>query len=284
MKKTESSFDDLFFDNDVGSSENLSTLRISDVEPNKNQPRKNFDKEAMEQLASSIREHGILQPIIVRSISSGNYQIIAGERRWRAAKIAGLSEVPVVIRDDITEEQAMQFALIENLQRENLNPIEEAQGYKELIDKYNMTQEQLSHTLGKARSSIANSLGLLNLPNGVKDLLQRGELSAGHCKALKQIKDSALMTEVANKAAQGELSVRAVEAIARREAKRLKAKEEEEKHITPRLTYYTEVEINLAETLGTKVRIYEGGNENKLQISFSDPEQLKGILKHFISE
>ncbi len=284
MKKTESSFDDLFFDNDVGSSENLSTLRISDVEPNKNQPRKNFDKEAMEQLASSIREHGILQPIIVRSISSGNYQIIAGERRWRAAKIAGLSEVPVVIRDDITEEQAMQFALIENLQRENLNPIEEAQGYKELIDKYNMTQEQLSHTLGKARSSIANSLGLLSLPNGVKDLLQRGELSAGHCKALKQIKDSALMTEVANKAAQGELSVRAVEAIARREAKRLKAKEEEEKHITPRLTYYTEVEINLAETLGTKVRIYEGGNENKLQISFSDPEQLKGILKHFISE
>ncbi len=284
MKKTESSFDDLFFDNDVGSSENLSTLRISDVEPNKNQPRKTFDKEAMEQLASSIREHGILQPIIVRSISSGNYQIIAGERRWRAAKIAGLSEVPVVIRDDITEEQAMQFALIENLQRENLNPIEEAQGYKELIDKYNMTQEQLSRTLGRARSSIANSLGLLNLPNGVKELLQRGELSAGHCKALRQIKDNALMTEVANKAAQGELSVRAVEAIARREAKRIKAKEEEEKRTTPRLTYYTEVEISLAETLGTKVRIYEGGNENKLQISFSDPEQLKGILKHFTGE
>ncbi len=284
MKKTESSFDDLFFDNDVGSSENLSTLRISDVEPNKNQPRKTFDKEAMEQLASSIREHGILQPIIVRSISSGNYQIIAGERRWRAAKIAGLSEVPVVIRDDITEEQAMQFALIENLQRENLNPIEEAQGYRELIEKYNMTQEQLSRTLGRARSSIANSLGLLNLPNGVKELLQRGELSAGHCKALRQIKDNALMTEVANKAAQGELSVRAVEAIARREAKRIKAKEEEEKRPAPRLTYYTEVEISLAETLGTKVRIYEGGNENKLQISFSDPEQLKGILKHFTGE
>ncbi len=283
MKKTESSFDDLFFDNDVGSSENLNTLRISDVEPNQNQPRKNFDREAMEQLASSIREHGILQPIIVRSIPSGNYQIIAGERRWRAAKIAGLSEVPVVIRDDISEEQAMQFALIENLQRENLNPIEEAQGYKELIDKYNMTQEQLSHTLGKARSTIANSLGLLNLPNGVKELLQRGELSAGHCKALKQIKDSALMTEVAYKAAQGELSVRAVEAIARREAKRIKAKEEE-KHITPRLTYYTEVEVKLSETLGTKVSIFEGGNENKLQISFSDTEQLKGILKHFISE
>lgn len=285
MKKTESSFDELFFDNDVTSGENLSTLRISDVEPNKNQPRKNFDKEALEQLASSIREHGILQPIIVRSISSGSYQIIAGERRWRAAKIAGLSEVPVVIRDDITEEQAMQFALIENLQRENLNPIEEAQGYKELIEKYSMTQDQLSRTIGKARSTIANSLGLLSLPNGVKELLQRGELSAGHCKALRQIKDDALMTEVANKAAQGELSVRQVEAIARREAKRIRAREEDKEQIKPtRPTYYTEVEISLGNTLGTKVKVYEGGNENELRISFSDPEQLKEILKHFISE
>jgi len=284
MKKTDSSFDELFFDNDVVSGENLSTLRISEVEPNKNQPRKNFDKEAMEQLASSIREHGILQPIIVRSISSGNYQIIAGERRWRAAKIAGLSEVPVVIRDDITEEQAMQFALIENLQRENLNPIEEAQGYKELIDKYHMTQDQLSHTIGKARSTIANSLGLLNLPDGVKKLLQERKLSAGHCKALRQIKDDELMTKIAIQAAEGDLSVRQVEAAARREAKRIKAKEENELISPSRPSYYSEVEISLSNTLGTKVKIYEGGNENKLQISFDDLEQLKGILKHFISE
>ncbi|MCI5583867.1 MAG: ParB/RepB/Spo0J family partition protein, partial [Anaeroplasma sp.] len=247
-KKTESSFDDLFFDNDVESSENLSTIRISDIEPNKEQPRKSFDKEAMEQLALSIREHGILQPIIVRSLSSGNYQIIAGERRWRAAKIAGLSEVPVVVRDDISEEQAMQFALIENLQRENLNPIEEALGYKELIEKYNMTQEKLAQSLGKARSSIANSMGLLSLPNGVKELLQQGRLSTGHCKALKQIKDPALMTELAYKASEGELSVRAVETIAKREAKRLE-EQESSKEIKPRLNYYTEVEISLAEQL-----------------------------------
>ncbi|MGN1423642.1 MAG: ParB/RepB/Spo0J family partition protein [Oscillospiraceae bacterium] len=282
-KKTESSFDDLFFDNDVESSENLSTIRISDIEPNKDQPRKSFDKEAMEQLALSIREHGILQPIIVRSLSSGNYQIIAGERRWRAAKIAGLSEVPVVVRDDISEEQAMQFALIENLQRENLNPIEEALGYKELIEKYNMTQEKLAQSLGKARSSIANSMGLLSLPNGVKELLQQGRLSAGHCKALKQIKDPALMTELAYKASEGELSVRAVETIAKREAKRLE-EQESSKEIKPRLNYYTEVEISLAEQLGTKVRITEGKKGNLLQISFSDKEQLEGILGHFISD
>ena len=166
-KKTESSFDDLFFDNNVEDGDNLSTLRISDVEPDKNQPRKTFDKEALEQLAMSISEHGVIQPIIVRSLPGGGYQIIAGERRWRAAKMAGLSEVPVVVRDDITEEQAMQITLIENLQRENLNPIEEAQGYKELIERYDMTQDSLSRAIGKARSSIANSLGLLSLPEGV---------------------------------------------------------------------------------------------------------------------
>ena len=237
----------------------------------------------MEQLALSIREHGILQPLIVRSLSSGNYQIIAGERRWRAAKIAGLSEVPVVIRDDITEEQSMQFALIENLQRENLNPIEEALGYKELIEKYNMTQDKLAQSLGKARSSIANSLGLLTLPTAVKEMLQNNELSMGHCKALKQIKDTALMTELAYKASNGELSVRAVEQIARRESKRT---EEGEKpmEIKPRLNYYTEVEISLTEQLGTKVKISEGKKGNTLQISFGDKDQLEGILKHFTAE
>ncbi len=278
-KKTESSFDDLFFDNNVEDGDNLSTLRISDVEPDKNQPRKTFDKEALEQLAMSISEHGVIQPIIVRSLPGGGYQIIAGERRWRAAKMAGLSEVPVVVRDDITEEQAMQITLIENLQRENLNPIEEAQGYKELIERYDMTQDSLSRAIGKARSSIANSLGLLSLPEGVKMLLQQGKLSAGHCRALKQIKDTAVMTELAHKAAEGELTVRAVEAIARRESKN--AEEPAEKEIKQKLTYYTEIEISLTEQLGTKVKIAEGKSSNTLQISFSDEEQLKGILEHF---
>lgn len=279
-KKTESSFDDLFFDNNVEDGDNLSTLRVSDVEPDKNQPRKTFDKEALEQLAMSISEHGVIQPIIVRSLPGGGYQIIAGERRWRAAKMAGLSEVPVVVRDDITEEQAMQITLIENLQRENLNPIEEAQGYKELIERYDMTQDNLSRAIGKARSSIANSLGLLSLPDGVKLLLQQGKLSAGHCRALKQIKDEAVMIELAHKAAEGELTVRAVEAIARRESKKTE-EEIAEREIKQKLTYYTEVEISLTEQLGTKVKIAEGKGTNTLQISFSDEEQLKGILEHF---
>ncbi|MBQ9948269.1 MAG: ParB/RepB/Spo0J family partition protein, partial [Oscillospiraceae bacterium] len=262
-KRINSSFSSIFDDNSMlEENENLSTLRISEIEPNKGQPRKNFDKEALEQLASSIRENGVLQPLIVRPLATGNYQIIAGERRWRASKIAGLSEVPVVIRDDLSEEQVMQIALIENLQRENLNPIEEAMGYKELIDSYGMTQDQLAKTLGKARSSIANSLGLLTLPKSVKDLLAEGGLSMGHCKALKAIKDPALMTEIAFRAADGELTVRSIEAIAKREAKKAEEKDE----IKPRLAYYTEVELSLAELLATKVKIIEGKKTNTLQI------------------
>ena len=282
-KKNKPSFMDLLDDNDISGSDGLSTLRISDIEPNKDQPRKEFDKEALAQLADSINKHGVLQPLIVRSLPAGGYQIIAGERRWRAAKMAGLSEVPVVIRDDIRDEQIMQIALIEHLQRENLNPIEEALGYKELMENYKMTQDELSQVIGKARSSIANSLGLLNLPAGVKTLLVQGELSAGHCKALKAIKDEALMTELARRAASGELSVRQIEQIAKREAQRA-SEEEQSRKIKPRVTYFTEVEISLADKLGTKVKISEGKKSNTLEISFADEEQLKGILKHFIDE
>ncbi len=278
-RKTESSFDELFFDNNVGE-EGVSTLRISEIEPNKNQPRKSFNNETLKQLADSITEHGVLQPLIVRSIAAGNYMIIAGERRWRAAKMAGLSEIPVIIRDDLTDEQAMQIAMIENLQRENLNPIEEALGYKELIDKFGMTQDKLAQVLGKARSSVANSLGLLALPNGVQELLRNGSLSAGHCKALKKVKDAALMTELAHKAAEGELSVRQVEAIAKREAARLE-EEKDKKELKPRLSYYTEIEVSLSELLGTKVRISENKSGNILQIDFADKEQLEGIVKYF---
>lgn len=279
-RKTEGSFNDLFMDNGENNGDFADTLRISDIEPNKNQPRKTFDDEGLRQLADSIREHGIIQPVTVRSLSNGNYQIVAGERRWRAAKMAGLKDIPVLIRDDLTEEQAMQLAMIENLQRENLNPIEEAMGYKELMDKYKMTQDSLSKVLGKARSSIANSLGLLNMPNGVQELLRNGSLSAGHCKALKKVKDDALMTELAHKAAEGELSVRQVEAIAKRETERLN-EEAAEKEIRPRVSYYTEVEASLSELLGTKVRILEGKHSNALTISFKNKEQLENIVSYF---
>ncbi len=280
-RRIKSDFSSIFDDNNLlEDNENLSSLRLTEIEPNKNQPRKNFDKEALEQLATSIRENGVLQPLLVRPLATGNYQIIAGERRWRASKIAGLTEVPVVIRDDLSEEQVMQIALIENLQRENLNPIEEALGYKELIDNYKMTQDELAKSLGKARSSIANSLGLLTLPKTVKDLLSEGELSAGHCKALKAIKDPALMTEIALRAADGELSVRSIEAIAKREAK----KNDEKPEAKPRLAYYTEVELSLAELLATKVKIAEGKKTNTLQISFDSKEQLEGIMKALINK
>ena len=279
-KKTEGSFSDLFFDNGSDSAESTSTLRLSEIEPNKGQPRKHFDKEALQQLADSISEHGVIQPLIVRSMPNGGYQIIAGERRWRAAKMAGLSEIPVVIRDDLTEEQAMQIAMIENLQRENLNPIEEALGYKELLDKTGITQDRLAKALGKARSSITNSLGLLTMPNAVQELLRNGSLSVGHCKALRKIKDEAVMIELAHKTAEGELSVRQVEAIARREEKTA----EESKKVKKKLTYYTEVEVSLCEILGTKVKINEGKSGNVLQIKFKDREELEAILAHFQDE
>ena len=279
-KKTEGSFSDLFFDNGSDSAEGASTLRLSEIEPNKSQPRKQFDKEALQQLADSISEHGVIQPLIVRSMPNGGYQIIAGERRWRAAKMAGLSEIPVVIRDDLSEEQAMQIAMIENLQRENLNPIEEALGYKELLDKTGITQDKLAKVLGKARSSITNSLGLLTMPNAVQELLKNGSLSVGHCKALKKIKDEAVMIELANKTAKGELSVRQVEAIARREDRNA----EESRKVKKKLTYYTEVEVSLCEILGTKVRINEGKSGNVLQIRFKDKEELENILAHFQDE
>ncbi len=280
-KKTAGSITDLLLDNAGEFGEGTSTLRISEVEPNKDQPRKYFDKEALQQLADSIGEHGVIQPLIVRSMPSGSYRIIAGERRWRAAKMAGLSEIPVVIRDDLTEEQAMQIAMIENLQRENLNPIEEALGYKELLDKYDITQDKLAKALGKARSTIANSLGLLTMPNAVQELLRSGKLSAGHCKALRKIKDEAMMIELAHRTAEGELSVRQVEAIARREGK---DEASGGKKIKQKLTYYTEVEVSLAQILGSKVKINEGKNGNVLQIRFKNKEELENILAHFTEE
>ena len=279
-RKTEGSFSDLFMDNSLSDEESVTTLRLSEIEPNKNQPRKSFDSDALKQLADSIVEHGVIQPLLVRSLPSGNYVIIAGERRWRASKMAGLSEIPVVIRDDISDERAAQIAMIENLQRENLNPIEEALGYKEIIDKHGLTQDKLARALGKARSSIANSLGLLTMPNGVQELLRQGLLSAGHCKALKKVKDDALMTELAHKAANGELSVRQVEQIAKRESENAKVAEKS-REIKPRLSYYTEVEASLTEQFGTKVRISEGKKGNVLQINFKDKEELENILAHF---
>lgn len=282
-RKTDSSFDDLLFDNDIGGDESAINLRISEIEPNKSQPRKTFDNESLKQLADSIKEHGILQPILVRSTPVGSYKIIAGERRWRAAKMAGLSEVPVLIRDDLSEEQAAQIALIENLQRENLNPVEEALGYKELLDEYSMTQEQLAKALGKARSSIANSLGLLTLPDEVKKLLADGKISSGHAKVLKSFKDEGNIITAAKLAAKDNMSVRELENYVR-SFENTQAAEKKKKQIKKKPSYYTEIEASLSDILETKVRINEGKKTNLLQIEFSDEEFLKTIIDRFFME
>ena len=200
-KKLGKGMDALFFESGeekTSSSSAANTLRLSEIEPNRSQPRTEFDDNAIENLAESIRQHGVLQPILVRPLPTGGYQIVAGERRWRAARIAGLSEVPVLIKD-LSDFETMQIALIENLQREDLNPIEEAQGYEKLMNEYNMTQEQVAETIGKSRPAIANSLRLLKLDDETQKMLKNGDLSAGHAKALAGVNDVKLRQELAKR-------------------------------------------------------------------------------------
>ncbi len=214
-KRLGKGMDALFFESDeekVSSSSAANTLRISEIEPNKSQPRKEFDDDAILSLADSIRQHGILQPILVRPLPTGGYQIVAGERRWRAARMVGLSEVPVLIKE-MSDFETMQVALIENLQREDLNPIEEAQGYEKLMSKYNMTQEQVAEAMGKSRPAIANSLRLLKLDDETQKLVKDGDLSAGHAKALAGVDDIKLRQELAKKTVLDRLSVRQLEKI-----------------------------------------------------------------------
>ena len=250
-------FDDNSFDED---DEGVSTLKLTDIEPNKSQPRKNFDITALNTLADSIRQNGVIQPLLVRSMPDGTYQIVAGERRWRAAKMAGLTEVPVLVKE-LTDLQAQQIALIENLQRENLNPIEEANGYKELMDKFGMTQEEVARVVGKARSSIANSLRLLNLPPIIAEMVSNNELSTGHCKVLLGVSETKDMVELAHKAAGKDVSVREMERM-------VKALDKKEKPEKKKDTFYTEAEISLAKALETNVSIIPGKKKSTIQIEF----------------
>ena len=187
---------DMLFPDNANEVQDKKTLRTSEIEPNRDQPRKNFSDEAITALADSIREHGILQPILVRPMSTGSYQIVAGERRWRAARMLGLDEVPVNIRE-LSDVEAMQIAIIENLQRENLNPVEEANGYNELIEKYGMTQDKVAKMVGRSRSAIANAVRILSLPDRVLKMLENGELSAGHAKALLAFENEDILVGVA---------------------------------------------------------------------------------------
>ena len=181
--------DAIFIENDTNDSNNNVFLKISDIEPNRDQPRKDFNEEALRELADSIATHGVLQPLLVRPLAGGGYQLVAGERRWRASRMAGLSEVPVIIRE-MTDSEMTQIALIENLQREDLNSVEEALGYKSLMDAYNLTQDEVAKAVGKSRPAVANVMRLLNLPEEIQNMLKEGKISAGHARALLGIAEA----------------------------------------------------------------------------------------------
>ncbi len=271
--------DTLFSDN-TSEVQVKKTLRIAEIEPNRDQPRKNFSDEAISALADSIREHGMLQPILVRPISTGGYQIVAGERRWRAARMLGLDEVPVTIRE-LSDAETMQIAIIENLQRENLNPIEEASGYNELIEKFGMTQEKVAKMVGRSRSAVANAVRLLTLPDRVVKMLENGDISAGHGRALLGFENEELLIATALRAADGGLTVRQVERAAQKSAEAKEEKPSDNKKID---NYFVEMELSLNERLGRRVKVDYGKNKGALILEFYDKEDLAALADKLAKE
>ncbi len=261
----------LMLENSVDDTLSTSTLPINDIIPNKDQPRKTFDEAALEELAESIRLHGVLQPLLVRPLTTGGYQLVAGERRWRASRMAELKEVPVIVKE-LDDTEAMQIAIIENLQREDLNPIEEAEGLQALIDKCGFTQEGAAASVGKSRPAITNSLRLLRLPVNVREMTKNGEISAGHARALLAFDSEALIQEVAEQIVSKKLTVRDVEKLAKRPAAKTS-----QRSAKRRDSFYDEVELALSEALGTKVRVNNGRNKGTLEIEFYTLDDLKNI-------
>ncbi len=271
-------YDTLFIEN---SSEALSdntavTLPISDIEPDSNQPRSRFDEAALGELEASIREFGVLQPLLVRPMSDGSYKIVAGERRWRAAKRAGLKEVPVVVKS-LSEEEAAAIALIENLQREDLNAIEEAAGIKRLMDEFGFTQEAAAEKLSKSRPAIANALRLLALPKDVAQLVAENELSAGHARTLLGLKDKEMLSDAAKKVIEEKLSVRQTEAL----VKALNKAPASPKMKPRRDKFFDEVELALSAVLSRKVSVINAKKGGKIEIEFFDEDDLKKLAKLF---
>ena len=270
---------DALFSENSGEEQSAVEVRLSEIEPNREQPRKDFDQEALAQLAESIREHGLIQPILVRPLPGGTYQIVAGERRWRASRLAGLTAVPVIIRE-LDDTAAMELALIENLQREDLNPVEEALGYKTLMEDYGMTQELAAQRVGKSRPAVANALRLLNLPEKELTMVRSGEISAGHGRALLSISEPELYDKAVKMAKAG-MSVREIEKLSKAEKKAGEKKTAEggvkdSKRPTGD-TFYSELELALKAELGRKVRILKTGRKGTLEIEFYDKEDLASI-------
>ncbi len=251
-------------------------LPISQVESYSAQPRKLFDEDALAELADSIREHGVIQPLTVRKLSSGYYQIIAGERRWRAARMAGLTEVPAVVIE-ADDQKAAELALVENLQREDLNPMEEAAGYQSLIQTYHMTQEEAAKRVGKSRSAVANAMRLLGLQPGVRKLVEEGTLSAGHARALLPL-SPALQAKAADAVVQGQLSVRQTEALSKRML--TEPKEEPELPEPPKeVDYAAEAQQSLASRLGRGVRIVTGRKKGRIELEYYGLDDLNDLLE-----
>lgn len=256
------------------------TLRISAIDPKSDQPRKTFDAESLAQLAESIAANGILQPILVREAGE-RFEIIAGERRYRAARLAGLTEVPALVldADDLT---AARYALIENLQRENLNPYEEAQAYKQLLEEYHLTQDEIGAQLGKSRSAIANSLRLLDLPEEIKDMLINGTLSAGHARTLLGLRNKADILPLAQKCINRNLSVRETEVLVKKLNKHfLKMEEQEDAGEEPlHVDYFASLESRFTAATGRRCRITETRNKKTFQLEYRDNEDLENILRN----
>ena len=272
--------DTLFEDNGFGlAQENGTVLRLTEIEPNRNQPRKEFDEQALSELADSIREHGIIQPLLVRPLETGGYQLVAGERRWRAARMIGLTEVPVVIKE-MTETEVMELALIENLQRQDLNPLEEAAGYRELMTTYGLTQDQVAKRVGKSRSAVANCLRLLTVPEEIQPFLRSGQLSAGHVKALAGMSDREEMVRIAKSAADKGLSVREVE----RQVQSFTAPHPSSPSGEEKEAFYKELELAMNVELGRKVRIRPGRIGGTVEIAFFDQEDLRSLAYRLSGE
>lgn len=249
------------------------TLRLTEIEPNRNQPRADFDENSLSELAESIQKHGLIQPIVVRPTSSGAYQIVAGERRWRACRMAGLSEVPVVIKE-LDDRNYFEVALVENLQREDLNPVEEAQGYRTLVEAYGLTQEQVAESVGKSRSAVTNALRLLNLSEAALEALKNSEITAGHARAILAADSDTLAAEML-KAAQNGASVRELEAMAKKKIKLERATPPAAKN-----NFYSEVEISLKNELGRKVDIKsKGKGKGTITIEFYSEEELADFAR-----
>lgn len=247
-------------------------VKIADIEPNRDQPRKEFDSAALAELADSIAQHGVLQPLLLRPMLSGGYRIVAGERRWRAARMAGLTEVPAVIRE-MTDSEEMLFALIENLQREDLTPLEEARGYRTLIEAQDLTQEEVSQAVGKSRPSVTNALRLLNLPDDIQEMLEKGEITAGHARTLLSFPNQEAMRLGAQKAREG-ASVRELEAMAKRMAQQGEAPSK-----APRKNrYFEEAQLAVGGYLNRKVKVAGNQKKGTLQIEFYGEEDLQNLL------